>query len=96
MLLRTGFCGMNEELVQEYKSGLYDEERQSAMGSLQNYLFYHRYRLSYAERLFAGQAIGSGVVEGACKNLVGRRLKQTGACWRQVQVEKMTVLCATL
>ncbi|GHT15944.1 hypothetical protein FACS1894170_13450 [Planctomycetales bacterium] len=47
-------------------------------------------------RLFSGRAIGSGVVEGACKNLVGRRLKQTGACWRLRQAEKMTVLCATL
>ncbi|MDR0871462.1 MAG: hypothetical protein LBN39_11795 [Planctomycetaceae bacterium] len=28
------------------------------------------------------------------KNLVGRRLKQTGACWWLRQAEKMTVLCA--
>ncbi|GHT19778.1 hypothetical protein FACS1894189_8720 [Planctomycetales bacterium] len=96
LLLRKGFCGVNAELVQEYKSGLYDEEQQSAMSSLQNYLFNHRHRLSYSERLFEGRAIGSGVVEGACKNLVGRRLKQTGACWRQRQAEKMTVLCAAL
>ncbi|MDR3110710.1 MAG: hypothetical protein LBU65_13665, partial [Planctomycetaceae bacterium] len=26
----------------------------------------------------------------------GRRLKQTGACWRLRQAEKMTVLCAAL
>ncbi|GHT17649.1 hypothetical protein FACS1894189_3940 [Planctomycetales bacterium] len=92
LLLCKGFCGVNAELVQEYKSGLCDEGQQSAMSSLQNYLFNHRHRLSYSERLFEGRAIGSGVVEGACKNLVGRRLKQTGACWRQGQAEKMTYL----
>ncbi|GHT16442.1 hypothetical protein FACS1894189_0110 [Planctomycetales bacterium] len=80
LLLRKGFCGVNVELVQEYKSGLYDEEQRSEIGSLQGYLFHQRNRLSYAERLFEGRAIGSGVVEGAYKNLV----------------EKMTVLCATL
>ncbi|GHT34663.1 hypothetical protein FACS189427_02390 [Planctomycetales bacterium] len=82
LLLRKGFCGVNAELVQEYKSGLYDEEQQSAIGSLQDYLFNNRNRLSYSERLFAGRAIGSGVVEGAC--------------WRLRQAEKMTVLCAAL
>jgi hypothetical protein len=35
--------------------------------------------LGYAARLAAGQAIGSGLVEGACKQVIGRRLKQTGA-----------------
>ncbi|GHT46969.1 hypothetical protein FACS189454_08920 [Planctomycetales bacterium] len=96
LLLRKGFCGVNAELAKECKSGRYDEEQRSAMGSLQKYLFHHRNRLSYAERLFAGRAIGSEVVEGACKNLAGRRLKQTGACWRKEKAEKMTVLCAAL
>ena len=38
--------------------------------------------------------IGSGMVEGACKHVVGRRLKQTGARWKVRRVERMAALCA--
>jgi hypothetical protein len=40
--------------------------------------------------------MGSGLIEGACKNLVGRRLKQTGACGRKERVNKIAVLAALL
>jgi hypothetical protein len=96
LLLRKGFEGVNAELQSLLKSALFDDEQKDEVRSLQRYLSNNRERLNYAERLFEGRSIGSGVVEGACKNLVGRRLKQTGACWRQRQAEKMTVLCAAL
>ena len=51
---------------------------------------YHR------ERLASGRVIGSGLIEGACKNLVGRRLKQTGACWRLPRANRIAGLCAVL
>jgi len=41
-----------------------------------------------------GRSIGNGQVEGACKNLIGRRLKQTGARWRVRRVNNMATLCA--
>jgi hypothetical protein len=50
-------------------------------------------RLNYCARLYAGQAIGSGLVEGACKNLIGKRLKQTAARWKLENVQEMAVLC---
>jgi hypothetical protein len=53
-------------------------------------------RLNYCERLAAGRVIGSGLIEGACKNLVGKRLKQTGACWRLERANRIAVLCAAL
>ena len=34
--------------------------------------------------------------EGACKNLVGCRLKQTGTCWRLERANKMALICAFL
>ena len=40
-------------------------------------------------------AIGSGLIEGACKNLVGRRLKQTGAPWRLSRANRMATICTT-
>jgi hypothetical protein len=96
LLLRKGFSGVNELLSRLLSDEMFDGEQKEAIRSLQTYLNNNRERLSYRERLFAGQAIGSGVVEGACKNLVGRRLKQTGACWRQRRAEKMAVICAAI
>jgi len=33
---------------------------------------------------------------GACKNLIDRRLKQTGARWRVCRANRMATLCAVL
>ena len=63
---------------------------------LENYLEFHSNRMNYRERLATGLAIGSGQVEGACKNLIGARLKQTGAKWKRENVNRMTKLCAVL
>ena len=38
-----------------------------------------RGRLSYALRSRRGQPIGSGRIEGACKQMIGKRMKQAGA-----------------
>jgi hypothetical protein len=49
------------------------------------------------EQLLAeGRSIGSGQVEGACKHMIGRRLKQTGARWRVRRVNRMANLCALM
>lgn len=45
-------------------------------------------RLDYAGRLASGDAIGSGVVEGAAKTL-GLRLKARGAWWRHKNARAM-------
>lgn len=41
----------------------------------------HRGRMKYAELRAEGLAIGSGVVEAACKSLVAQRLKLSGMRW---------------
>ncbi|NQV27318.1 MAG: hypothetical protein HQ518_23470 [Rhodopirellula sp.] len=43
-----------------------------------------------------GRSIGSGLIEGACKNLIGRRLKQTGAHWKVRRVNRMAGLYAVM
>lgn len=53
----------------------------------------HAGHLDYPGRRAAGRAIGSGLVEGACKQVIGRRLKQTGARWRVRRAERMASLC---
>jgi hypothetical protein len=47
-----------------------------------NYFAGQKERMNYALRLRRGQAIGSGAVEGAIKQLVNLRMKRTGARWR--------------
>jgi hypothetical protein len=60
------------------------------------YLAPHADHTDYRRRLAEGRSIGSGLVEGACKTVVGRRLKQTGARWRVRRVERMATLCCVL
>ena len=93
VLLSEGFAGMEREL-----SALkdLDEDKSKALSSLLEYLRKHKERLRYAQRLAAGRAIGSGLIEGACKNLVNRRLRQTGACWRVPRANRIAVICSIL
>ena len=60
---------------------------------LAGYLEPHRDHTPYRQRLAEGRAIGSGMVEGACKTAIGKRLKQTGARWRVRRLERMAALC---
>ena len=94
VLLASGWSGI-EELLEE---GADDRtaEHQAAVEALQGYLAKHQHHLHYSKRLAAGQSIGSGQVEGGCKNLIGRRLKQTGARWRVRRVNRQAGLCSLM
>lgn len=61
--------------------------------ALAAYLGPHVDHTPYRRRLAEGRSIGSGMVEGACKTAIGRRLKQTGARWRIKRLERMAALC---
>ena len=55
------------------------------LGKLEEHLVYfenNRDRMQYDEYLEQGFPIGSGVVEGACRNLVKDRMERTGMRWR--------------
>jgi hypothetical protein len=81
-LLERGAAGVLEELVGAEWSGL------------RGYFEPHVEHTGYGPRLAEGRVIGSGLVEGSCKQVVCRRLKQTGARWRVRRVERMATLCA--
>jgi hypothetical protein len=57
--------------------------RRKAIARERRYLEANRSRMRYAEVAEQGLPIGSGIVEAACKTLVGERLKQSGMRWRQ-------------
>src|SRR5262249_38076101 len=80
-LLGDGYLGLCEYAR---SSALWVPDRAGLEGALPevlNYFCGHRERLNYALRLRQGLPIGSGLIEGACKQLIGRRMKQTGAQW---------------
>jgi ribosomal protein L12E/L44/L45/RPP1/RPP2 len=66
----------------------------AALGQVLNYFAGHQGRLNYALRLRRGQSIGSGMIEGSIKQLVNRRIKQTGARWKVAHVGPLVELCA--
>ena len=49
-------------------------------------------RMRYATFKSQGYRIGSGLVESACKTVVGQRLKQSGMRWSEPGAEAMLQL----
>ncbi len=66
----------------------------AALAEALNYFAGHQGRLNYALRLRRGQSIGSGMIEGSIKQLLNRRMKQTGARWKARHVGPFVELCA--
>jgi hypothetical protein len=64
--------------------------------AVRDYCRPHAGHLNDPERRAAGRTIGSGMVAGACKQVIGRRLKQTGARWRVRRADRMASLCGLL
>lgn len=93
-LLHGGWRGITEHIARRLPQPTVLQ--QAAIDQLLDYLAPHQHHLNYAERLAQGRSIGSGQIEGACKNLIGRRLKQTGARWRVRRVNRMAGLCCLL
>lgn len=60
-----------------------------AINSLKKYLDDNRDRMWYRQRLADGRPIGSGLIEGGCKNTLGARLKLNAARWRPRRAERM-------
>ena len=66
----------------------------AALGELTGYFAAHAARLNYAHGLNTGGSIGGGMVEGAAKNPIGRRMKRTGARWVVGDADAMASLCS--
>lgn len=69
---------------------------QDALKSLIDYLKPNIDGLWYRDRLRRGLPIGSGMIEGACKTVVGRRLKCNGARWKVPNADGLANLCCLL
>jgi len=94
-LLAEGAAGVQAHLAAA-RAGARSAAKRAALGEVARYFARRRDYLGYAARRAAGQSIGSGLVEGACKQVIGRRMKQTGARWRVRRANRMATLCCTL
>ena len=95
-VLERGWDGFEIAWQQTSSSYAADAPQHAILHALRNYLGKHVSHLDYAQRLHSGRSIGSGQVEGACKNLIGRRLKQTAARWRPQRLNRMAGLCSIM
>jgi hypothetical protein len=94
LLLGDGYAGVVDwigELVVQPRGG-----DGASLGAMLNYLAGHQERLPYALRLRRGQTIGSGLIEGAAKNLIGRRLKANNARWVPENVNRIAGVCCAI
>ena len=93
LILEEGWTGICRHIGEEYARED-TPARREILEALTRYFLAHMTRLDYRGRLAKGQAIGSGVVEGAAKTL-GLRLKARGARWRHKNAKAMAALvCA--
>ncbi len=77
--------------------GKASEEAQDEVRKLREYLRAHQERMRYEQFREAGEPVGSGTVESACKTVVGTRMKGAGMRWKVGRAEAVLALrCAIL
>ena len=94
-LMTTGPICYLKSLEQDRRARRGRRHRAS-MQALLDYLTPNVDRLWYQPRLARGLPIGSGLVEGACKTVVGRRLKLNSARWHADRADHMAANCCLL
>jgi hypothetical protein len=90
-LLRHDGVGLIRRLT-EHRKTLRRPAGRAALDRLLNYLGDNRDSLWYRQRLRDGLPIGTGLIEGACKNAIAARLKANNARWRIRRVERVGAL----
>ena len=73
------------------------EEQSEKIRIESNYFMRNKERMQYQDFSRQGFFVGSGVVEAACKNVIGKRLKQSGMMWSVAGANKIAALrCAVM
>lgn len=91
--MNDGWYGIREHIGQTLCGTVSDAAR-AAVEALVGYLANHSERLNDRHRLACGELIGSGLIEGACEQVIGKRRKQTGARWTVPNANRMAELCS--
>ena len=69
--------------------------KRKAIKELSGYIATNEEQMRYDVFRAKGYDIGSGAVEGACKNVVGKRLKQSGMIWTRLGSSSVLALRAS-
>lgn len=75
-----GHCEVLEAELRELGGAVRDPDE--VLRKTANYLQTHQARLRYPRFRAAGWPIGSGIVEGGCKHVIGLRFKRKSARWK--------------
>jgi hypothetical protein len=94
-LIRTNPVAVIKRLRQQHEEASSESARQ-ALAALLRYLTANLDGLWYGERLRRGEPIGSGLVEGVCKTIIGQRLKANSARWRAKNADAVGSLACLL
>ena len=96
-LLRQGcVAAVIKELQELHASGRYSQQQCYELQGEINYFTTNQERMDYPLYRSCGLPIGSGVVEGACKNVVAKRMKQSGMTWSLDGAREMLQLRASV
>ena len=85
-----------EELKELHGSGPYNQKQRYAIQGEINYFTANKQRMDYPLYRSCGLPIGSGVVEAAYKNVVAKRMKQSGMTWSLDGAKDMLQLRASV
>ena len=96
LLRRGGVAVVIKELQELHASGRCSKEQCYALQGEINYFTTNQQRMDYPLYRSCGLPIGSGVVEGACKNVVAKRMKQSGMSWSLDGAKEMLQLRASV
>ena len=77
------------QVIAEMKDALKETTNRSEGVKEINYYLKNRDRMRYKEYRDKGYPIGSGIVEGACKFVIGKRFKGSGMRWKKADNEKV-------
>ena len=96
-LLRKGcVAAVIKELQELHASGRYTKQQCYHLQGEINYFTANQQRMLYPLYRSCGLPIGSGVVESACKNVVAKRMKQSGMSWSLDGAKEMLQLRASV
>ena len=85
-----------KELQDLHDSGRYNKTQCYDLQGESNYFTTNKQRMDYPLYRHLGLPIGSGVVESACKNVVAKRMKQSGMSWTLDGAREMLQLRASV
>ena len=80
------------ETLRQAREGDKKEESDSPVRVCQRYVSNHEQYFDYQSALASGLPIGSGEVEGGHRWVIQKRLKLSGAWWKEENAEKMLAL----